>query len=339
MSWRDADKTPCSGRLFSEYLEKRLGPTRPADEPRRAEAQGLAATMQARLEEVYFEMLERSARAHASRNPFAWRAAWRSIAWRTEKYSSETPFERVFVQPAAGDAGLAVGAAYYVHHQILGQPREFVMKHAYWGPEYSEQQIRAAIEQQRIWRRRVSKSPSFRKKNAASDGAATSPTGKFWAGFRAARNGVRARWETAASGRSAPRGNEGHSERRIKHREMFRPFAPSILAEATGEFFETSHPSPFMTFAYSVRPEKRGVLAAPTHVDGTGAAANRRARGQSAILAADSRVRKFDRRAGGGEYFVQRQRADCLPARRSDRLFPADAHGHAGARRHHRHQE
>jgi carbamoyltransferase len=56
---------------------------------------------------------------------------------------------------------------------------------------------------------------------------------------------------------------------RIKHREMFRPFAPSILEEATGEYFERTHPSPFMTFAYSVRPEKRSVIPAPTHVDGT----------------------------------------------------------------------
>ncbi len=57
--------------------------------------------------------------------------------------------------------------------------------------------------------------------------------------------------------------------RRIKHREIFRPFAPSILEEATGEFFEKTHPSPFMTFAYTVRPEKRDVIPAPTHVDGT----------------------------------------------------------------------
>jgi carbamoyltransferase len=58
--------------------------------------------------------------------------------------------------------------------------------------------------------------------------------------------------------------------RRIKHREIFRPFAPSILAEATGEYFEKSYPSPFMTLAYSVRPEKREKIPAPTHVDGTG---------------------------------------------------------------------
>jgi carbamoyltransferase len=58
--------------------------------------------------------------------------------------------------------------------------------------------------------------------------------------------------------------------RRIKHREIFRPFAPSILAESTGEWFEKSHPSPFMTLAYAVRPEKRAQIPAPTHVDGTG---------------------------------------------------------------------
>jgi carbamoyltransferase len=58
--------------------------------------------------------------------------------------------------------------------------------------------------------------------------------------------------------------------RRIKHREPFRPFAPSILEEATGQFFECSHPSPFMNLAYVVRPEKRSVIPAPTHVDGTG---------------------------------------------------------------------
>src|ERR1700741_3406731 len=63
------------------------------------------------------------------------------------KIFDRTPFERVWVQPAAGDAGLAIGAAYYVHHQVLGKPRSFEMKHAYWGPGYSDAEIREAIEQ------------------------------------------------------------------------------------------------------------------------------------------------------------------------------------------------
>jgi len=74
---------------------------------------------------------------------------------------------------------------------------------------------------------------------------------------------------------------------RIKHREMFRPFAPSILAEVTGEYFEKSYPSPFMTQAYSVRAEKRDAIPAPTHVGRHGQAPDRHAGGESALLAAD----------------------------------------------------
>ena len=81
--------------------------------------------------------------------------------------------------------------------------------------------------------------------------------------------GPRALWPAQHSRRSAPTRNERRSESPDQHRETFRPFAPSILEEATGEFFEKTHPSPFMTFAYNVRPEKRAVIPAPTHVDGT----------------------------------------------------------------------
>ena len=82
---------------------------------------------------------------------------------------------------------------------------------------------------------------------------------------------------------------------RIKHREMFRPFAPSILEEHTDEYFMRSDPSPFMTFAYSVRPEKRAAIPAPTHVDGTGPPADRQPVGKPSVLAPDSRIRQSDR--------------------------------------------
>ncbi len=118
--------------------------------------------------------------------------------------------------------------------------------------------------------------------------------------------------------------------RRIKHRETFRPFAPSILEEATGEYFEKTHPSPFMTFAYNVRPEKRAVIPAPTHVDGT-------ARLQTVSRTANPLYWKLIRAFGDLtgvpvvlEHFVQRQRADRLPPRRSARLFSTHADGRAG---------
>ena len=91
---------------------------------------------------------------------------------------------------------------------------------------------------------------------------------------------------------------------RIKHREMFRPFAPSVLAEATGEYFENSYPSPFMTLAYSVRPEKRASHSRADACGWHGPAADCHACGEPALLAADSRVRQSYGRAGSAEHLV-----------------------------------
>ena len=183
------------------------------------------------------------------------------------KIFERTPFERVFVQPAAGDAGLAIGAAYYVHHQVLGRPREFVMKHSYWGPGYSPAQIRAAIERSGLagaaWKSR--ELPEEELVRAAAQRIAD---GDILGWF-----GGRAEWGPRALGNRSILADPRRAEmkeilnRRIKHREMFRPFAPSILAESTGEFFEQSHPSPFMTFAYLGAPGKAR-LAGRAHARG-----------------------------------------------------------------------
>jgi carbamoyltransferase len=268
MSWRESDKTPVVGKLFSEHLERRLGPTRPAEAPVEQREKDLAATLQARLEEVLFENLNAlHARTKQKALCLAGGVAFNCLA--NGKIFERTPFERVFVQPAAGDAGLAVGAAYYVHHEVLGQPRDFVMKHSYWGPGYSEQQIRSAVERSDLAAAGVSVSELSEGDllRAAAQRIAEGDVLGWFSG--------RAEWGPRALGNRSiladPRRPDMKDilNRRIKHREIFRPFAPSILAEATGEFFEQSHPSPFMTFAYAVRPEKRGALAAPTHVDGT----------------------------------------------------------------------
>jgi carbamoyltransferase len=268
MSWREADKTPVLGKIFSEHLEKRLGPTRPPDAPVEQKHKDMAATLQARLEEVLFENLNAlHARTKQKALCIAGGVAFNCVA--NGKIFERTPFERVFVQPAAGDAGLAIGAAYYVHHQVLGRPRGFVMKHSYWGPGYSPSEIRAAIERSALAGSgvEIAELPEEELTRAAAQRIAD---GNILGWF-----GGRAEWGPRALGNRSIVADPRRAEmkeilnRRIKHREMFRPFAPSILAECTGEFFEQSHPSPFMTFAYAVRPEKRDSLAAPTHVDGT----------------------------------------------------------------------
>jgi carbamoyltransferase len=269
MTWRDAGKTPELGPMFSDYMAERLGRARdPAAPVEKAHRDG-AASLQARLEEVFFGML-RSLHARTKQRAvcLAGGVAFNCVA--NGKIFDQTPFEQIFVQPAAGDAGLAVGAAYFVHHQILGRPRSFVMDHAYWGPDYTQEQMRSAVDASHLRSEgmEISElSEDMITKEAAKEIAA----GKILGWFQG-----RAEWGPRALGNRSivadPRRPDMKDvlNARIKHREMFRPFAPSILAEATGDYFEKSYPSPFMAQAYSVRTEKRSVIPAPTHVDGTG---------------------------------------------------------------------
>jgi carbamoyltransferase len=269
MSWAEADKTPTLGKVYSDAMAKRLGPVRTPEESLGQRHRDLAASLQARLEEVYLGMLKKLAeRTRLKAVCLAGGVAFNCVA--NGKIFDATPFEQVYVHPAAGDAGLAVGAAFYVWHQVLGKPRSFVMDHAYWGPGYPKEEIRRAIESNGIAQKgyQVAEVPEevLMKRTATSIA-----DGEIVGWFQG-----RAEWGPRALGNRSivadPRRVEMKEilNRRIKHREIFRPFAPSILAEATPEYFEKSHPSPFMTLAYSVRPEKREKIPAPTHVDGTG---------------------------------------------------------------------
>jgi carbamoyltransferase len=269
MSWAEADKTPTLGKLFSAEMSRQLGAVRAAEEPLEQRHRNLAASLQARLEEVYLGMLGKLARATGLKSIcLAGGVAFNCVA--NGKIFESTPFEQVFVQPAAGDGGLAVGAAYYVWHQKLGKPRSFVMDHAYWGPNFSAAEIRAAIAASGIAREGYSVT-ELAGQELAQRAAAIIADGKILGWFQG-----RAEWGPRALGNRSIVADPRRADmkdilnRRIKHREIFRPFAPSILAEATGEWFAKSHPSPFMTLAYAVRPEKRALIPAPTHVDGTG---------------------------------------------------------------------
>jgi carbamoyltransferase len=268
MSWRDANSTPVMGRLFSDYLEERLGPARKTEEPLTQRHYNLAASMQAALEEVLAaNWAGLAAKTGQKSLCLAGGVAFNCLA--NGKIFERSPFEHVFVQPAAGDAGLSVGAAFALYHGALGKPRNFTMEHAYWGPQFTAPQMRTALAESRL-----------ANGDAQVDELAEDPllqatarhiaAGKIVGWYQGATE-----WGPRALGNRSiladPRRPEMKDilNRRIKHREIFRPFAPSIIEEATGEFFEQTHPSPFMTFAYPVRPEKRAQIPAPTHVDGT----------------------------------------------------------------------
>jgi len=269
MSWAEADKTPTLGRLFSDAMSRRLGAARTPEEPLEQRHRNLAASLQARLEEVYLGMLGKLAKATGLKSIcLAGGVAFNCVA--NGKIFENTPFEQVYVQPAAGDGGLAVGAAYYVWHQKLGKPRSFAMEHAYWGPGFSAGEIRAAMEASGLEGKGYVLE-ELQEQELVRRAAAIVADGKILGWFQG-----RAEWGPRALGNRSIVADPRRADmketlnRRIKHREIFRPFAPSILAEATGEWFAKSHPSPFMTLAYAVRPEKRALIPAPTHVDGTG---------------------------------------------------------------------
>jgi carbamoyltransferase len=269
MSCAEADKTPTLGKLFSEEMSRRLGAARKPEEALEQRHRNLAASLQARLEEVYLGMLRKLGTATGLKAIcLAGGVAFNCVA--NGKIFESTPFEQVYVQPAAGDAGLAVGAAYYVWHQKLQKPRSFVMDHAYWGPGFSAEKIHKAIASSELAREGYCVT-ELANEELARRAAAIVADGKILGWFQG-----RAEWGPRALGNRSIVADPRRADmkellnRRIKHREIFRPFAPSILAEATGEWFEKSHPSPFMTLAYAVRPEKRALIPAPTHVDGTG---------------------------------------------------------------------
>jgi carbamoyltransferase len=270
MTWRTG--APVLGRLYSDFLTQRLGPGREKGAPVERRHENIAASLQARLEEVIVPLLRGLSYHTDSRNLcLAGGVAFNCVV--NGKILEQTPFEKVYIQSAAGDAGLAVGAAFYVWHQILGQPRAFEMKHAYWGPEFSKQEIsealgvrREAVEKEKLEIREIDNIEELCRVTAAQIAE-----GKIVGWFQG-----RMEFGPRALGNRSilvdPRRAEMKEilNRRIKHRESFRPFAPSILDERIGDFFEQTHASPFMLMTYRVRTGKKNLIPAPTHVDGTG---------------------------------------------------------------------
>jgi carbamoyltransferase len=268
MTWRNSEETPVIGRIFSSRLETLLGPARAEDQPLEARHHDIAAAMQDRLEEVLLEKLNALHQLTGQKSLcLAGGVAFNCVA--NGKIFERTPFERVYVQPAAGDAGLAVGAAFYLLHHAFSEPRRFAMQHAYWGPQFAESQLRAAIDS------RVPVDAGIQRRSFHLDLLPAAAARHIAEGKVVGWYQGRAEWGPRALGNRSILADPRRAEmkdvlnRRIKHRETFRPFAPSILEEAMNEYFVGAHPSPFMTFAFPVRPEKRATIPAPVHLDGT----------------------------------------------------------------------
>ena len=270
MTW-DAGE-PQIGRIYSDFLAKRLGPARDPAAPIEKRHHAIAASLQRRLEEIVLDRLRTlQQRTGLKRLCMAGGVAYNCVT--NGKILDQTGFEEIYIQSAAGDAGLAIGAAMYAWHNETHRARDFAMEHAYWGREYSEIEIaqtladtRGELDRQGCIVRRIENEAELTRTTSAAIAA-----GKVVGWFQG-----RMEWGPRALGNRSILADPRRPEMRdiinakIKRREMFRPFAPSIPEEAAAQYFTQSHPSPFMLMAYDVRREMRAKIPATTHVDGTG---------------------------------------------------------------------
>ena len=262
---------PRVGQLFSETLTRRLGKPRAPEEPIEARHRNIAASMQARLDEVVLECLGALHRITKLRKVcLAGGVAFNCVT--NGKIVSQTGFDEVYIQPAAGDAGLAIGAALYVQHHKLGGARSLVMDHSYWGPEFGETESRRAILE---CTSALENAGCEIREIESEDALCRSVAAQIAQGRVVGWFQGRMEWGPRALGNRSilcdPRREAMRDilNLKIKRREAFRPFAPAMLEEAAGEYFDDSHASPFMLMAREVRREKRPEIAATVHVDGT----------------------------------------------------------------------
>lgn len=267
--WENGE--PKVGGLFSDELIRLLGPARRSGEELTQRHKDIARSVQAMYEEAFFHLLNVLYKRHGSDNLcLAGGCAMNSVA--NGRVYRNTPFKRVYIQSAAGDAGGAIGAAFAVWHKLGGQ-RRFVMDHAYWGPHYAEGDIRILLDANAVALRNQGCEVMHLPDEAAlCERTATAiAEGKVIGWFQG-----RMEWGPRALGNRSILGDPRRADMKdilnlkIKRRESFRPFAPSILRESVPEWFEQDDDVPFMMQVYQIREAKRPLIPAVTHVDGSG---------------------------------------------------------------------
>ena len=179
------------------------------------------------------------------------------------KVLMQTPFQEMFIQPAAGDAGGAVGAAYYIYNTVLGHKRDYRMTHAFFGPSYSDEEISEFLNSREIPFQQLNGSDLLQ--TVAHLMKEQNVIGWFQGRMEYGPRALGSR-SIIADARNPE--NWKRVNLKIKFRESFRPFAPTVLEERTGEYFEFDRPSPYMLFVAQVREDKR-TIPAITHVDGS----------------------------------------------------------------------
>ena len=258
------DHVPVVSRVYSDKLVQRFGPVRKAGEPLTQEHHNLAASVQRVTELLLFHLLNHLHQRTGLKSVcIAGGVAQNSVA--NGKVTRNTPFEHVYVPSAGHDAGISMGAGLYVHNQVLELPRPAPIWSAYTGSRFTTAEVEAYLKSRNITYRKMTEDDLFPYvAQRLADGAVVG----WFSG--PAEFGPR-----ALGGRSIladPRRADAKEllNAKIKRRESFRPFAPSILQSHVSEYFEVNDTVPFMEKVFPIRENKKALIPAVTHVDGTG---------------------------------------------------------------------
>jgi len=249
------------GPLSSRFLD-RFGPPRVPESEITDHQKDVAFGVQAITEQAGLHLARALHAITGSRNlALAGGVALNSVM--NARLLSETPFDHIFIQPAASDAGNALGAALHVWHHQLGRPRRWRMEHAFLGPEYPDSDFKELLASRKL--------PFTEVADPAGEAAELLASSKIVGWFQGkAEVGPRALGARSilADPRRAEMKDVVNAE--VKHREGFRPFAPSVLDERGLQFFQGYYPNQFMLLVLPIVKDKRDVNLAVTHVDGTG---------------------------------------------------------------------
>jgi carbamoyltransferase len=258
------DHIPVVSKLFTEETEKLLGAARAKEDPLSQYHKDIAASVQRVTEEVIFHLLTHlHQKTGLDKVCIAGGVAQNSVA--NGKITRNTPFKHVYIPSAGHDAGISMGAAYYVYNHLLKQERAAPVFSAYTGSHFSNEEIISLLNDRGISFRQLEDEQLY-------DYVSNCLVNAGVVGWFSGRSEFGPR---ALGGRSIiadPRRNDAKDllNAKIKRRESFRPFAPSILKEYVSEYFEVNDVVPFMEKVFPIKEEKRSLIPAVTHVDGTG---------------------------------------------------------------------
>ncbi len=264
---------------FENKFFDKFGPKYETNNKPDKRAMDISAALQLRTEEVGMHMAE-WLRKKTGLNKICLAGGVCLNSVMNGRIKLDLGFDEVIVQPAANDAGTALGACYWLWNTVMRKPRTYVFDHAYFGPWWTNEQIEPAIrgklasgaEGEFLGGAKASDKVEWKRVTDAPKIAAQMLADGKIIGWFQDRMEMGPRALGNRSILADPRRDEMKDiiNARVKFREGFRPFAPSILEEKTGEYFESNYPSPYMILVYDVLPEKKNIIPATTHVDGTG---------------------------------------------------------------------